>query len=54
MAEQEPWKRPKNFEDLVEDRADLVIEESELEDERDAFIAGALWAALLAEGRIDG
>lgn len=47
------WKRPRNFEDAVEERAALVVEESEIETIEEAFVSGALWAALVAEERID-
>ncbi|WP_156366600.1 hypothetical protein [Microbacterium sp. No. 7] len=47
------WKRPKGFEDAATDRAAEIAAEGEIEDVEEAFLSGALWAALVAEGRID-
>lgn len=46
------WKRPSSFEDALQERAALVVEESEIDDVEEAFVSGALWAALVAEERI--
>lgn len=41
------WKRPSDFEEWAVDKAE------ELGIDEEAFLSGALWAALVAEGRID-
>jgi len=53
------WKRPHDFEDLIEDQAGFL--RGEWQDEgfsfrerqamNEAFLSGALYAALIAEGR---
>lgn len=45
------WTRPSDFEDLAQERAETVMDENELEP-TEAFLSGALWAALVAEGRL--
>ena len=45
------WTRPSDFEDRAQERAETVMDENELEP-TEAFLSGALWAALVAEGRL--
>lgn len=54
------WKRPKDFDEKAFERAEQFVDEYaeeygeyQLPESDEAFVAGALWAALLAEGRIE-
>lgn len=47
------WERSAGFEDAATDRAAEVAAEGDIDSVEEAFLSGALWAALVAEGRID-
>lgn len=45
------WKRPRDFEDWANDKAQEVSDAGEILGIEEAFLSGAPWAALVAEGR---
>lgn len=46
------WVRPSDFEELVQDKHDEIVDEQgPFQDPYEAFLSGALYAALIAEGR---
>ena len=47
------WKRPGDFEDWANDKAAEIDASGEIEGVEEAFLSGALWAALIAEGRVN-
>lgn len=46
------WKRPGDFEERATEQAQEVAGDGGIQDIEEAFLSGALWAALLAEGRL--
>ena len=47
------WKRPHDFEERAEEKFNEMVDEGDFPIEQfEAFLSGALWAVLVAEGRV--